>query len=117
MSKDTISASKEDLFSILLAAAVHDVKHPGRNNNFQSNGTTGFALTYNQASILENLHISHAFRRMLSIEPSLDEARPNDISKCPKDVNVLCNVKNKQFLSIREKMIDGIMNTGMSTQS
>ncbi|CAB9517448.1 affinity cAMP-specific and IBMX-insensitive 3',5'-cyclic phosphodiesterase [Seminavis robusta] len=114
MTKDTLKPSKEELLSILLAAAVHDVKHPGRNNAFQSQALTGFSLTYNKTSILENLHASHAFRRMLNIDFTSDESGPNDVRKVSKHFNILCNLKKKQFHSVREKVIDAILHTDMS---
>ena len=53
-----------ECFAVLLAAAVHDVGHPGRNNSFQINRQTNLALEYNDLSVLENMHASKAFRRM-----------------------------------------------------
>jgi len=55
---------KEQMFSILVAAVVHDVKHPGINNNFQVNSVSDLALTHNDLAVLENEHVSHAFKLM-----------------------------------------------------
>lgn len=46
-----------DIFSILLASLAHDFKHPGGNNLYQINAKTQLALTYNDASVLENFHV------------------------------------------------------------
>ena len=40
---------------------MHDVKHPGYNNDFMIKKDTEIALTYNDKSVLENYHISTAF--------------------------------------------------------
>jgi hypothetical protein len=54
-------------FAYLLAAVVHDVGHPGRNNSFQINRQTVLALEYNDLSVLENMHASKAFRRLFQV--------------------------------------------------
>jgi 3'5'-cyclic nucleotide phosphodiesterase len=61
-------------FAYLLAAVVHDVGHPGRNNSFQINRQTLLALEYNDLSVLENMHASKAFRRLFQVT---DVALPN----------------------------------------
>ena len=35
MADESIAFQKEDLFLLLIASVIHDVKHPGRNNSFQ----------------------------------------------------------------------------------
>ena len=64
ISNTKIEPTRIQLFSILLAAAVHDVDHPGQTNTYQENAKTDLALTYNDVSILENRHASHAFKAM-----------------------------------------------------
>ena len=48
--------------AILIAAAVHDIGHPGVNGKFLVNTMSDLALTYNDKSPLENMHVSKAFR-------------------------------------------------------
>jgi len=50
--------------SSYIAAAVHDYKHPGTNNLFQQRTGSEEALTYNDNSVLENMHVSRAFKLM-----------------------------------------------------
>jgi len=110
MKGDIFEATTDDLFSILLAAAVHDVNHPGKNNAFQVNARTSLALVYNDKSVLENRHASHAFARMLGVnadDPDSQTAR-ND------DINPLQNIPLKHFLAIRGKMVEAILRTDMS---
>jgi len=49
-----------ELYAILLAAALHDIRHPGINNNYHLNAMTDLALRYNDQSVLENMHASRA---------------------------------------------------------
>ena len=53
-----------ELFSILFAAAIHDLAHTGQSNQFHINTKSNLALLYNDQSVLENHHISTAFRIM-----------------------------------------------------
>jgi len=50
----------------LVAGAVHDVGHPGRTNDFQAKTMAPLAVTYNDKSILENMHIAKCFETMQS---------------------------------------------------
>ena len=53
-----------ELLAVLLAAAVHDVGHPGTSNAFQINSCAEVALRYNDVSVLENFHCATAFQIM-----------------------------------------------------
>ena len=57
--------NKMESFAALLAAIVHDIGHPGRNNAFQQNSRSELALRYNDQSILENFHAASAFQIMM----------------------------------------------------
>ncbi|CAK0861549.1 unnamed protein product [Prorocentrum cordatum] len=54
-----------DHLMCLLAAAIHDVGHPGTNPLFHVTTMSELAIRYNDKSILENYHISLAFETML----------------------------------------------------
>lgn len=54
-----------DLFSVLIAAVIHDVGHAGLNNSFHVNSRSELALLYNDVSVLENMHASTTFRLIL----------------------------------------------------
>jgi cAMP-specific phosphodiesterase 4 len=60
--------SSLDVFSGLVAAAVHDVAHPGTNNAFQIATNSPLAVTYNDRAVLENFHLAEAFRVMARAE-------------------------------------------------
>lgn len=105
---------REHLFAVLLGAAVHDVKHPGRSNAFQVHAKTGYALTYNNESVLENMHVSHAFRRMLDLDDGMvDESDPIKVQES-SSLNVLATMTQKEYDSVRSKMIEAILHTDMS---
>jgi hypothetical protein len=47
--------------ALLFAALMHDVDHPGNNNDYEKNSKSTLSLLYNDVSILENHHSSLAF--------------------------------------------------------
>mmetsp|Transcript_101883 Transcript_101883/g.287470 ORF Transcript_101883/g.287470 Transcript_101883/m.287470 type:complete len:528 (-) Transcript_101883:95-1678(-) len=53
-----------DHFMTLVAAALHDVGHPGKNNMFLINTMDALALRYNDKSVLENMHVALAFETL-----------------------------------------------------
>lgn len=56
--------SKLEVFAALVAAAVHDVDHPGRSNHFLIETSDDLAVLYNDNSVLENHHLAVAFKIM-----------------------------------------------------
>ena len=55
-----------DVFGLLVGAICHDIGHPGKNNTFQVNAQTDYALTYNDISVLESYHAAQTFRIVAS---------------------------------------------------
>lgn len=51
-----------EIFATLVAAIVHDFEHTGTTNNFHVMSGSETALLYNDRAVLENHHISAAFR-------------------------------------------------------
>jgi hypothetical protein len=89
-----------DLFSLYTAAIVHDFKHPGYTNAFHLNNLTELALTYNDKSVLENMHVSEAFKILM---------RP--------DSNFIENFSVTEFKEFRKRMIECVLATDMSHHS
>ena len=86
-----------DLLSIIVSAMGHDLGHPGFNNNYHINAFTDLAITYNDASCLENYHTSFLFRIL------------------QKDENNILEKFNKQnHKDIRKRMISQILATDMA---
>lgn len=48
-------------FTLLVAALVHDIGHPGNTNDFEIKRNSEIAKLYDNKSILENYHISLTF--------------------------------------------------------
>jgi calcium/calmodulin-dependent 3',5'-cyclic nucleotide phosphodiesterase len=55
---------------MLFAAAVHDFEHTGTTNNFHVQTRSRLAMIYNDRSVLENHHLSVAFRLLQN--PDID---------------------------------------------
>eukprot|EP00927_Polykrikos_kofoidii_P068937 TRINITY_DN64296_c0_g1_i1.p1 TRINITY_DN64296_c0_g1~~TRINITY_DN64296_c0_g1_i1.p1 ORF type:complete len:486 (-),score=81.45 TRINITY_DN64296_c0_g1_i1:376-1833(-) len=89
--------SKEDVLVLLVSAIGHDVGHPGVNNLFLVNSGAQLAITYNDRSVLENMHASLFFETL---------RRPG--------LNFAANMNTLQFQSFRAKVIDCIMATDMA---
>ena len=88
------------MFAILVSASVHDVGHPGYNNNFEINTESTLAVTYNDVSVLENMHICLSWNLLKK-------------SKC----NFLCNLDQTKRKRFRKVMIDSVLATDMSQHS
>lgn len=89
--------SELDLVSVLIAAIIHDVDHPGLNNNFQIATRNDLALVYNDKSVLENHHVSTAFRMLFA-----------------QDEHCLSALSETQFKTLRETVIDLVLATDIS---
>ena len=50
--------------AIVIACLGHDIAHPGLNNRFLVNNKSEIAMTYNDISVLENMHSSLTFSTM-----------------------------------------------------
>jgi len=66
-----VKFSQLEKLSLLVAAMVHDLGHPGTNNLFQIQASTAFALFYNDESVLENFHVASCFQIMRRKECSI----------------------------------------------
>mmetsp|Transcript_2323 Transcript_2323/g.4941 ORF Transcript_2323/g.4941 Transcript_2323/m.4941 type:complete len:1585 (+) Transcript_2323:305-5059(+) len=94
---------KEEIFLILVASAIHDVKHPGRNNSFQVNSFSDLALIHNDTAVLENEHSSHSFKLM--IQGSSGEL---------DNLNFLRHVTPSKFAEMRKRIVESVLHTDMS---
>jgi hypothetical protein len=50
-----------EIFSAFFACAIHDLDHPGNNNNYEIAVQSKLTLTYNDKQVLENYHLCKAF--------------------------------------------------------
>lgn len=106
--------SGPDRFMSLMAAAIHDVGHPGRNNVFYAktwdlnltDPVACLAVRYNDKSILENHHIALAFETLVHHEHC------NWFRLLSKKAGEI-NMQNY----IRHGLIDMVLHTDMSKHS
>ena len=86
-----------DLLGMIISAMGHDLGHPGYTNNFHINALTDLALTYNDASCLENFHTSYLFKILKKEENNIFE-----------------KFSIQDFKTIRKRMISQILATDMA---
>ncbi|XP_070570274.1 dual specificity calcium/calmodulin-dependent 3',5'-cyclic nucleotide phosphodiesterase 1A-like isoform X20 [Ptychodera flava] len=86
-----------EILASLLAALIHDYEHTGTTNNFHVNSRSETALLYNDRAVLENHHISCAFRVLLD-----------------EDKNILSNLSRDEYRECRSLVIDMVLATDMS---
>ncbi|GFR63067.1 phosphodiesterase, partial [Elysia marginata] len=86
-----------EVFATLIAALIHDYEHTGTTNNFHINTSSEVALLYNDRAVLENHHISAAFRLVREEEH-----------------NILCNLGKEEYREFRSLVIDMVLATDMS---
>ncbi|XP_061385897.1 dual specificity calcium/calmodulin-dependent 3',5'-cyclic nucleotide phosphodiesterase 1 isoform X3 [Danaus plexippus] len=86
-----------EIFATLVAAIVHDYEHTGTTNNFHVMSGSDTALLYNDRAVLENHHISAAFRLLRD-----------------EECNILQNLSRDEFREFRTLVIDMVLATDMS---
>jgi hypothetical protein len=59
--KEEVGLSDLEMGAMLLGAACHDFNHPGVNNKFQIDAQNHLAMTYNDISVLEHMHVASTF--------------------------------------------------------
>jgi len=105
--KNLDSSTKLQLFSLLVGAAIHDVGHPGYNNAFQSNSLSQKALTYNDNSVLENYHISLAFRMIF-------DPNNNGGDTTNSEINIFQGMDREDFVTCKKLMTEAILGTDLT---
>lgn len=86
-----------EIFATLVAALIHDYEHTGTTNNFHVMSGSDTALLYNDRAVLENHHISSAFRVLKDDE-----------------CNILQNLSRDEYRELRTLIIDMVLATDMS---
>ncbi|KAJ3045646.1 High affinity cAMP-specific and IBMX-insensitive 3',5'-cyclic phosphodiesterase 8A [Rhizophlyctis rosea] len=95
--KELVTA--EDCFAGVIAAAIHDLDHPGVNNAFLINSSSSLALRYNDLAVLENHHCARAFELMTSDE----------------GCNILAKFSPEKVKSVRTSVLSMVLATDMSS--
>eukprot|EP00842_Homolaphlyctis_polyrhiza_P004631 jgi/Hompol1/5169/HPOL_004197-RA len=86
-----------ELFSMYIAAMIHDHDHPGFTNNFMVNTYDPKAMLYNDKSVLENHHLASSFSVLNQAEN-----------------NFLSHLSRSDFKAIREIVIDLVLATDLT---
>ncbi|XP_057371370.1 high affinity cAMP-specific and IBMX-insensitive 3',5'-cyclic phosphodiesterase 8A-like [Daphnia carinata] len=87
-----------DLTACLIAAAIHDVDHPGKTSGFLCNSGNELAILYNDLSVLESHHAALAFKLT-----------------CQDDrVNIFKGMDRESYKVIRQSIIDMVLATEMT---
>ncbi len=86
-----------EIMASLFAAAIHDVDHPGRNNQFLINSCHNLAILYNDESVLENHHLAVSFKILKET-----------------DCNFVENIEPAQLKAFRRMVIDNVLATDMT---
>ena len=95
--QDMCKATTFDLLSIFIAAAGHDMDHPGNNNLFETKTHSKLATLYNDISVLENHHCATLFFLLED-----------------EDCNIFSTFTSEEFNRMRKYLIDDILYTDMS---
>ncbi|DBA01405.1 TPA: hypothetical protein N0F65_007302 [Lagenidium giganteum] len=86
-----------EFYAALIAAAIHDFRHPGKSNNYMIKAKHDLAIQYNDRSILESMHVAETF--FLMKNPSCD---------------IFGRMKDKPFREIRKAIIEMVLSTDLS---
>lgn len=87
-----------DEVAALIAAAAHDIDHPGRSSPFLCNSNNNLAILYNDLAVLESHHAAMTFKLTLSDD----------------NVNIFKNVDRETYKLLRSTIIDMILATEMT---
>lgn len=86
-----------DEATALIAAAVHDLDHPGRMSDFLCNSNNSLAILYNDNCVLESHHVALTFRLTLS----------------DQKINIFKNFDRPMYQLVRSMIIDMVLATEM----
>ena len=84
--------------ALFLSCMCHDYKHPGFNNNYLMETKNILAIKYNDNSILENMHISEAFKLTI------------DYPNC----DIFSGLNTESYKQMRKEMISCVLSTDMT---
>ncbi|KAA8579294.1 hypothetical protein FQN60_007084, partial [Etheostoma spectabile] len=84
-----------EIFAIIFAAAIHDFEHTGTTNNFHIQTRSDTAMLYNDRAVLENYHVSAAFRLLQGDE----------------EMNILTNLSKDDWRIDKPKALSLLLHT------
>ncbi|CAL8400572.1 unnamed protein product [Gadus morhua 'NCC'] len=87
-----------EILAMIFAAAVHDFEHTGTTNNFHIQTRSDTAILYNDRAVLENHHVSAAYRLLQEDE----------------EMNILSNLSKDDWRELRALVVEMVLATDMS---
>ena len=109
--EDYLKLSNLELFSIFFSSIIHDYGHPGLNNNFLISIKDDLAIRYNDKSVLENYHVSEAFKIILkNPENNIFECISDDDYKLCRKIIIECvlgtdmTLHNNKYLAFKRRL-------------
>ncbi|CAM9258094.1 unnamed protein product, partial [Chrysoparadoxa australica] len=79
-----------DGFSVIMAAILHDYRHPGVNNSYLVKKLDELAIVYNDRSVLENFHAAEGFRVIMDHKDTCFQNFKSDDFRSFRTVYVKC---------------------------
>ncbi|XP_039278130.1 high affinity cAMP-specific and IBMX-insensitive 3',5'-cyclic phosphodiesterase 8 isoform X4 [Nilaparvata lugens] len=100
LDRERIKRSLDDLDEAccLIAAACHDIDHPGKSSAFLCNAGNDLAILYNDISVLESHHAALTFKLTLKDER----------------VNIFRGLERDTYKVVRQNVVDMILATEMT---
>jgi cAMP-specific phosphodiesterase 4 len=74
------------IFSALIAAAIHDVNHPGLSNTYLINTNAPLAIKYSDDSCLERMHLAEGFQACTKEGCDLFEEMNNEMKRQARQI-------------------------------
>lgn len=107
-----------DEATALIAAATHDIDHPGRSSAFLCNSGNPLSLLYNDICVLESHHAATTFRLTLSKHCLFNGAYTQNwlilFFTGDEKINIFKNLDRETYKLARQIIIDMILATEMT---
>ncbi|RLN57756.1 hypothetical protein BBJ29_005514 [Phytophthora kernoviae] len=87
----------QEVFAAIVAAAIHDFRHPGKNNNFMSKSGSDLAIEFSDSSVLERMHLAEAF--FLTKDPLF---------------NIFVGFSPGQYSEVRKAIVEMVLSTDLT---
>ncbi|EGZ10706.1 hypothetical protein PHYSODRAFT_520491 [Phytophthora sojae] len=87
----------QEVFAAIVAAAIHDFRHPGKNNNFMIKSGSDLAIEFSDSSVLERMHLAEAF--VLTKDPLF---------------NIFVGLSPGQYSEVRKAIVEMVLSTDLT---
>lgn len=87
----------QEIFAALIAATIHDFRHPGKSNYFMTKNGSDLAILYSDCSVLEHMHLAEAF--FLVKDPAC---------------NIFSGLAPGSYAEVRKAIIEIVLSTDLS---